>query len=420
MDLTAIVALASAIYLYALVSERLAGFSISGPLVFTLLGFVLGPDGFGAVTGTFTAGGVEVLAEATLVIILFSDATRIDLAVLRRQLAIPLRLLLIALPLSVVLGAAVGAALLPGFGLIEAALLAAVLAPTDAALGQAVVTDQRVPVRIRQALNVESGLNDGLMLPAITILLALVGSEASSTTDWISFVARQIGFGLLVGVTVGAVGGRLLDQAAEAGWVEGALRQLAPLALAVGAFAGAEVVEGNGFVAAFVAGLAFGAVAREHCETAADFVEDEGQLLVLLTFFFFGALLVPDALDVVDLRVVAYVVASLTVVRMIPVALSLIALRLEPPTLGYLGWFGPRGLASILFGLFVLEHLESDIGSTILAVVSLTCTVSVVLHGLSAVPLAGRYGRWFASMTDEEMESMEEGVEVEEMRTRTM
>lgn len=415
------VAIVAALVLgYALVSERLAKLSVSGPFVFVLAGIALGPAGLDWVGGGFEHGGVEILAEVTLVLILFVDATRIDLRVLRRQIAIPARLLGVGLPLTVLAGAIIGAGLLSDLTFFEAALIAAILAPTDAALGQAVVSDTRVPVRIRQGLNVESGLNDGLMLPAITILLALAAAESGlqSTSYWVEFVARQVGFGLLTGVAVGAIGGLALDHFAQRGWIEGALRQIGTLAIAVAAFSVAEILEGNGFVAAFVAGLAFGYVAKDHCDTAADFTEDEGQMLSLMTFFFFGALLAGPRLIELTPLIALYSVLSLTVIRMVPVALSLVGMRLERPTVGFLSWFGPRGLASILFGLYVVEHAELSGSETILTVVSWTVLASVVAHGLTAIPLTGRYVVWWQSMTQDEIATMPEGEEVEEMRPR--
>ncbi|MEL6985621.1 MAG: cation:proton antiporter, partial [Actinomycetota bacterium] len=285
MSLDAVFVVAALLVLYALVSARIERWSISGPLVFTAVGILLGPSALDVIGGRFEAGAIELLAEATLVVLLFGDATRIDLRVLRTQVDLPARMLGIGLPLTVAAGTAVIALVLGDLSVAEAAVLAAVLTPTDAALGQAVVGNPRVPVRIRQALNVESGLNDGLMLPAIAVLTAFVGAEAGgeSAAHWVEFAARQIGFGVAVGVAIGFVGGRAIDGFAERGWVEGAMRQIGTLALAVAAFAGAEAIEGNGFVAAFVAGMAFGFAARDRCHDAVDFTEDEGQLLALLT-----------------------------------------------------------------------------------------------------------------------------------------
>ena len=416
----AIAVVAGLFVAYALVSARVERWSISGPLVFTAAGVLLGPSAIDVVGGRFEEGAVELLAEATLVVLLFGDATRIDLRLLRTQVALPARMLGIGLPLTLAAGTAVTALLLTELSLAEAAVLAAVLTPTDAALGQAVVGNPRVPVRIRQALNVESGLNDGLMLPAITVLIAVAAADAGieSPGHWVGFAARQIGFGVLVGILVGWVGGRAIDHFAGRGWVEGAMRQIATLALAVAAFGAAEAIEGNGFVAAFVAGMAFGVAARDRCTDAADFTEDEGQLLALLTFLFFGALLLGPRLGDLTPTVALTALASLTVVRMIPVAVSLLGQGLAWPTLAYLGWFGPRGLASILFGLAAVEELGSGSDELILDVVAWTVAASIVLHGLSAGPAAERYADWFERRQDHE--PMPEAEVVDEMRPRMM
>ncbi|MEM9653009.1 MAG: cation:proton antiporter [Actinomycetota bacterium] len=424
MTIQAAAILAAVVFVYSLGSAELARRWISGPLVFTLAGLALGPWGLDLVGGEFGEGGVEILAEATLVLILFADATRIDLRVLRRQTTLPVRLLGIGLPLTVLAGAVVAVLLFSGdLTWWEAVLIGAILAPTDAALGQAVVSNPRVPVRVRQALNVESGLNDGIMLPAVTILTAVAAADAGldSSGALARFVAEQIGFGLLVGVVVGCAGGYLLDTSISRGWVDGVMRQLATLAVAVGAFGLAHEIGGNGFVSAFVAGMAFGYVAGDHCESAADFTEDEGQLLALLTFLFFGALLLGPRIGDLDLTTVLYGVLSLTVVRMVPVALSVVGVGLERPTIAYLGWFGPRGLASILFGLFVIEEAELAGGEIILDVMAATVLLSIVAHGLSAVPLADRYADWFGSMMDDDEDGadMPEAEAVDEMRART-
>lgn len=418
MEFEPVIVIAGLVLAYALVSARLSELSITGPLVFVAAGVVMGSVGLGMVDGRFDEGFIEILAELTLVVLLFTDATRIDLGRLRRQLLLPVRLIGIGLPITVILGAGVAAVMFTDLGFWEAALLAAVLSPTDAALGQAVVTDHRVPVRIRQALNVESGLNDGLMLPAITVLLAFAAADISTESPgfWVRFTAEQIGFGMIVGAAIGWVGGYLLHRATARGWVEGALLQLATLAIGVGAFATSEAIGGNGFVAAFIAGLAFGTAATEECESAADFSEDEGQLLALLTFLFFGATLVEPAFERLDATIVVYGLLSLTVIRMVPVAISLIGIGLRVPTLAFLGWFGPRGLASILFGLSLLEKAELPGEETIIATVTFTVVASVVLHGLSSVPLAKRYGRWFDEMAAKG--AVAEAVQVDEMRTR--
>jgi len=396
-ELTTIASLAVAVLIYGLVSGRLERTPLTGPIVFVSAGILLGPEVLGLVEVELESGALRAVAEGTLVLLLFTDAVRIDSRRLRAQAGLPLRLLGIALPLGVALGAIAGASILTGLSWVEAALLAAVLVPTDAALGQAVVTNPRVPSRIRQAINVESGLNDGLALPLVTVLLAIAGTSMQLTgpESWAAFALEQIIWGVAGGAVVGVLGGMLLDRAAGAGWVDGVFRQLSTLSVGVGAFAGTELLGGNGFVAAFVAGLGFGAVARSHCDGAYDFAEDEGHLLAMVTFLFFGAAMAGPRLDMLDWRVGAYVVASLTVVRLVAVAVALIGSRLRLPSIVFIGWFGPRGIASILFVLLVLEEAAMPASELLLVVVTWTVLASVLLHGATAWWASERYGRWF-------------------------
>lgn len=402
---------------YALVSRRLESTPITGPMVFVGFGLLIGSGGLDVIEIGMDEGAVRTLAEATLVLLLYTDAIRIDLGRLRTQVDIPLRLLGIGLPLTVAAGTIVALLVFSEFSVWEAALVAAILAPTDAALGHAVVSNPRVPIRVRQAINVESGLNDGLMLPIITLFLAVAATSIDLETPgfWTEFAAEQIGYGILAGAVGGYAGGRLIREFAGRGWMDGAFRQLSTLAVGVGTFACAEAVGGNGFVAAFVAGLAFGAAARDYCAGVYDFAEDQGQLLALLTFLFFGASLAGPVVDDLTWRIAIYALLSLTIVRMVPVALSLTGARLKAPTIAYLGWFGPRGLASILFGLFILEEAELPVGDDLFRVVIWTVLASVLLHGVTSVWLSERYGRWFS---DHGREPMPEAHQVEEMPTR--
>lgn len=419
MDFSGIALVAGFVLAYALVSRRLETTPITGPMVFVGFGVLLHASGFEILETAMNEGAVRVLAEATLVLLLFTDAIRIDAFRLRKQIQLPARLLGVGLPLTLVAGTIFALLLFSNLEFWEAALIAAILAPTDAALGQAVVSNPRVPVRIRQALNVESGLNDGFMLPVITLFLALAAAtgDIQSPGYWTEFAAKQIGYGILIGVVAGYVGGRLIHWFASRGWMDGAFRQLATLAVGVGAFALAEseLFDGNGFVAAFVAGLAFGVAARDECQGAYDFAEDEGQLLALLTFLFFGVALAGPAIGDLTWRIALYATLSLTVIRLVPVAISLIGSHLKLPTVAYIGWFGPRGLASILFGLFILEEAELAVGDELLLIVVWTVLASVFLHGLSAVFLSEKYGSWFELHG---RDRMAESVVVEEMPTR--
>lgn len=405
--MAAVAIIAVAVFGYALVSERLSMRPVTAPMVFTAVGFLIGSYGFGLIEqADLSVGAIGILAEATLVLLLFTDAIRIDLRRLRETAQLPVRLLLVGLPLTLAAGTIVADSLFSGLGFAGAFALAAVLTPTDAALGKAVVSNPAVPVRVRQTINVESGLNDGIMLPVVTVAIAFVGTaeEIASTGVWVQFAAEQIGFGVVAGVAVGWLGGKVLDHFAEQGWIEGAFRQLATLAIGVGAFGLAEAAGGNGFVAAFVAGLAFGTVARGQCESAYHFAEDEGELLALLTFLAFGATVVGPALAAVTARSIVYAVLSLTLVRIVPVYVALLGSHLKLPTVAYTGWFGPRGLASILFGVFLLERTGDGMSATVFEVVILTVVLSIVAHGATAAPLSRRYAAWFERSGRPEME----------------
>lgn len=357
---------------------------------------------------------IHGLAEITLVVVLFTDASRIDLKALRRDDGLPLRLLGIGLPLTLVLGACSALMLLPALGLWQAVLLSAVLMPTDAALGQAVVSNPLVPVRIRQTLNVESGLNDGLALPVVLILASLVGATEDHRTpvDWVVFAATAVTLGPLVGWLVGNFGGRLIDSATRHQWITRPFEQLSALGLAALAFAFAELIGGNGFIAAFVAGLTLGNRWQTICECLHEFGEAEGQLLTLFVFLAFGGVMVPAALDYLSWQTALYALASLTIVRMAPVALALLGSGLHWKSFVFVGWFGPRGLASILFALLIVEEERLEDAPFILSVVVLTVLASTFLHGLTAYPLAKRYGR-FATRLARDREAAEHAEAIE-------
>jgi NhaP-type Na+/H+ or K+/H+ antiporter len=395
MEPALLAAVAAALLAFGVISRKAEHSVFTPPMVFVALGCVLSERGLGWIG--FDVGGpfIHGLAELTLVLVLFTDASRIDLSCLRREESLPVRLIALGLPLTLVAGTALALLVFPGLGLWEALLIAAILAPTDAALGQAVVSNPLVPVRIRQSLNVESGLNDGIALPVVLVAASLAGAleESGDLFHWLRFAGLQVVLGPAVGIAVGYLGGRLVERAMQAGWINDPFQRLSALGLAAFAFAGAELVGGNGFIAAFVAGLTLGNVARSVCECLHTFGEAEGQLLTLLVFLVFGAVMVPAALPHWDGRAVAYAVLSLTVVRMLPVALSLLGAGLRPASLAFLGWFGPRGLASILFALLVLEEGRLESGPMLVAIATLTVLLSTFAHGISAYPFARAYGR---------------------------
>lgn len=410
MDLIALIAVATVFLLYALVSGKLAGTIVTAPIIFAAAGFLLGPAGFDIAAAEFGHSFLHVVAELTLILVLFADAARIDLKRVRNDHNLPLRMLVIGLPLAIVLGTVVATAIFPSFSLWEAALLAALLAPTDAALGQAVVTNPVVPVRIRQAINIESGLNDGIALPAVLLFAALAGAaHGGESRDWLQFGLLQLTLGPLVGIAIGFVGARLIDRAAETGAAATAYQGIAILALAGLCYIVAEQVGGNGFIAAFIGGVVFGQTIRHTCTFLFEFMETEGQLLMLITFMVFGAVLLPEGLAHADPQHFVYAALSLTIIRMLPIALSLLGAGMRAPSYLFLGWFGPRGLASILFVLLILEESEMTHREDILATTVITVGLSILLHGISAAPFAKAYGRRAGQMGEcEEMKPVVE------------
>ncbi len=406
MDALQICVVVGVVIAFGLVSGRLASSPITMPMVFVTAGVVT--EWLGVVDAALEFTTVALLAEVALALILFSDAARIDTVALRRELGLPVRLLGIGLPLSIALGTGIVLVLLPSLDLWEAALVAAILAPTDAALGLAVVEERSVPQRIRQALNVESGLNDGIALPAVFLFAALAAGEEAAPGFWARFAARQIGLGLLIGVLVGVLGAWALDESTRRDWIEGINAQLTTLALAAAALAAATAAGGNGFIAAFVAGLVFGTRSDRSSKTI-EYTEDTSRLFSALTFFVFGNVIVPSTASGLTATMVVCVVAVLTVGRLLPVAIAVATARPRLPTLMFVGWFGPRGIASIVFVLIVIEDGVTDVSSDVVTVVTWTVLASIFLHGITAVPGARAYGRWYGSMADDHPDMVESG-----------
>lgn len=395
MDMTALTVVAALVVAYAAVSRRMAAAPVTPAMLFVGAGIALGPGGAGLIDPMMSRSAILVVAEVTLTLILFTDAARIDVTLLRRDSGVPVRLLGLAMPGVIVLGTGVGMLLLPHLGVGSAVVLAALLAPTDAALGHPVVTRQDVPVRVRQALNVESGLNDGLALPVITLAVAAAGGSIARA-EGLPVIGLQLGGAVVLGIGVGLVGGWVVERATRADWMTEGLQQVATLAIAVVSFASAAAVGASGFVAAFVAGLTFGIVAREHCEHLYDFTEEEGHLLTLVAFLLIGGVLGGAVLADVRPMHVVYAVFSLTLVRMVPVSLALVGTGLRPATHLYLGWFGPRGLASIVFALVIVEESGLAAASELFDIVTVTVLLSVVAHGVTASPGARRYAQRLA------------------------
>ncbi|MER5436544.1 cation:proton antiporter [Streptomyces sp. NPDC002588] len=390
---------------YALFSRRLATTPVSAPMVFTGAGVAIGPIGLDLLDLEHDAGPVLTLVETTLTLVLFTDAMSVRRRDLRVGGFLPGRLLAIGLPLTIGAGWLLAWPLLPGLTVWELALLGAVLAPTDAALGKTAVSDPRVPPVVRGGLNVESGLNDGMVLPFFVLFLSALPGTMASEEGADGVFWRALVLSTAWGLTVGGLGGWLLHRSRERGWISRAWRQTFVLAVAAGAYTLAVVTEGSGFIAAWVAGFVFGVALRRStavnapagapaaADGTADLAGHLAELLAPLSFLVFGAVLLGPTLEDLDWRIIAYALLSLTVIRMLPVALSLAGSGLALPTVAYIGWFGPRGLASVVFGLLLVEERVPGI-QLLGRVIAVTVALSILLHGMSAVVLAERYGAW--------------------------
>ena len=381
--------LAAFIFLYSISSKGLARTPINGAILFTAFGLFLGPFGLGLLKLDIGAEELRLLAELTLALVLFTDAANANLGVLKKSFHIPQRLLLIGLPLTILLGFGVGVLVFGGLTLLEIAILATILAPTDAALGKAVVTNESVPAVIREGLNVESGLNDGICVPILFIFLALAassGADGNTSILALKLVIQEIGIGIVVGVGLTLLGMWLLKICDEKGWVSETWRQLPVVALAVSCFALSQQLGGSGFIASFVGGMLFGGVEKGRKHKLMLAAEGMGDTFALITWVIFGTAVVGQYFKHFNFAVILYALLSLTVIRMLPVFLALSGMNLRTDEKLFMGWFGPRGLASIVFGVIVIENNLPG-GGTIALTVVCTIVLSIIAHGLSANPL---------------------------------
>ena len=399
LNLEALAVVSACIVLWGLVSARLERWDVSAPIAFVVLGLVVTHGPTGILHFSLHSATIRSVAELTLALVLFADASRVNVRLLRASAALPARLLGIGLPLTIAAGAVAAALLFGSAGLWVAAAIGAIVAPTDAALGASIMQDDRVPSAVRRLINVESGLNDGIATPFVNLFIAGAATTEAvkGTTHLASAVVELVG-GVALGVGVGIAGAVLLALARRTGWSSPGFRPLAILALALFAYSVSVVAGANGFIAAFVAGMAFGTVDQHNDEAALRFTEEGGTLLSLLVWFIFGAVMLVPGLEDADWRDVVFALLALTLLRMGPVALSLVGAGLDRVTVLFVGWFGPRGLASVVFGLLAVDSLAPAQAKTVLAAVTLTIALSVLLHGVSASPLASRYGAYAAGL----------------------
>jgi sodium/hydrogen antiporter len=382
---------------YGLFSKVLEKSVVSAPMIFVLVGIVVSFFHLEAFKDGLNAPMVKILAEITLVLVLFLDASTINRSELKKYRSLPIRLLFIGLPLTMLLGFLIAIPLFPGNNLWMLALMALILSPTDAALGIAVVSSKVVPEKIRQSINVESGLNDGIALPPILICIAALATqtadEGSGLSYWLLFTLKQFVFGPLIGGMVGWIGGQLVERASRKSWMSTTFQRLSAISIAFLAFALTEMLHGNGFIGAYFAGLLLGTQTREIRNRIHDFGEAESEALVLFIFLLLGMILVPFSYPYWDAKAWIYAFLSLTIIRMLPVTISLIGTKLPWSEVGFIGWFGPRGIASVLYLLLVIIDLGKTGYERIISVIVLTVMLSIFLHGITAVPFSKMLGR---------------------------
>ncbi len=384
-------------FLYSLFAGGIERTWISAAIVFTLFGLIVNPSGLNILPLAADKETIKTLAELTLALVLFTDAAGANIGILRHVSKIPARLLLIGLPLTIGLGYLIGRVFFVDMSALEIALLATMLAPTDAALGEPVITNTSIPGSYREALNVESGLNDGICVPVLLLFLTLAtghhSGEGSTSKLLAHLIVEEIGIGLLVGVGVTVLAAWLGRFAKAKGWLDPVWSMISLAVLAFAIFGLAQSLGGSGFIAAFTGGITFNLIyenkdRKEWLERTESF----GNLFSLITWSTFGALVVGPALAHLNWQVILYALLSLTVIRMVPVFIVLTGFHMDMEAKLFMGWFGPRGLASVVFAVIVLGANLPD-GNKVVSVVAVTIIFSILLHGLSAVPWARGFGR---------------------------
>jgi sodium/hydrogen antiporter len=387
--------------IYALVAARVERAFLSAPMVFVAAGIAVGPAALDALPGMPTGEVPLALAELTLAVLLFADASTVQLREVEGDARLTARLLLIGLPLTIVFGTVAARILFPSQPWAAAALIASILAPTDVALGLSVVSNPAVPSRIRRALNVESGLNDGIATPFVTLFLLIVAAEErAGPANWAAEALRELGLAVVAALVLGLVGGLAVRTAVWRGWTTRASRELVVVTLALLSYATALTIGGNGFVAAFLGGILFGAVTGGELHEPTEFAENLGLFASFLVWTLFGAFLAgPLLLNGPHGTAFAYSILSLTLIRMVPVAIAIAGLGLQRESTLFVGWFGPRGLASVVFLLIAIDDVGgTPVADSLLSAVGLTILLSVLLHGVTALPLTDAYGRRIRSL----------------------
>ena len=404
-----------------LISRKLQKSVITPPMAYVSFGLLISSSALGLIQGIeITNEFIKIVAEITLAILLFTDASRIQLKLLRQEYKLPLRLLGVGLPMTIILGTILALVLFPNrLNIWSAAALATILSPTDAALGQAVVNSSRIPARVRQAINIESGLNDGICLPILLLFVSLATqSENNTATYWLTLVSKQIFFGTAIALLIGYCGSKLIVKSLQRKWMTESFEDLSMVGLPILAYTCAEIIGGNGFIAAFGAGLVVASVANDSIlKCLHNFGEAEGQLLTLLSFLIYGAVMVVDSISEATWQMWLYGIASLTLTRILGVMIATINLNLQLDSTLFIGWFGPRGIASIVYGLLIVDQGNLQGSQLMFTTMVVTVLMSVFAHGFTAFPGV----HWYANRIDNKQhlhDQMPEMIPVKEMPVR--
>jgi len=386
METTNFIFIALLFFIFGLLSKRIQNSFMTLPLLFTVSGMLLGAGFSDIINLPMTNKSVRIIAELTLVIVLFADSSRIPIYRLKKNHNIPIRLLLFSLPLMIIFGTFMAKLLFPSLSIAEAAIIGCILAPTDPALAQTIITFPFVPSRIKQAINIESGLNDGLVLPflAIFISIASIMEKTITFTSGMYFLFLQIVGGAFIGWIVAFAGGKLLVFAYKKKWTDTTFEKIASLAIALLSYSLASIISSNGFIAAFISGITIAIFSPSVCKPIHEFASAEGKILLLLLFLLFGAVFIGPLLPLITFPIFLYALISLIFLRPIATLIGLTNTKLKWESFLYLGWFGPRGIASIVFGLMVLENIHIEKNEDIFLIMTTTVFLSIILHGLTS------------------------------------
>lgn len=369
---------------YAVVSGLVTRWYVAPALIFIAFGVLLGPFGLGVIEIGSDTAVFTIVAQLALTVILFNQAAELDLGTVLRRGHDSFRLILIGIPLTIGLGTVTALLVLPVMPVWEAVCLAAIVAPLEVTLIEALLQDRRIPERVRHALAMESGCYDGFALAALFAALALA-SDRSQSESWGWFLFRAEVLSLGAGAVVGIIGGLLIARSFQRGWIDDTWAQLATVAVALLCFQVGEMFHGSGFVAAFAGGIAYAVVAqRTGADVPRQVADAAGHLLELLVFAMFGAAAVIVGWRDADWRVVLFAVLAVFVVRMVAVWLALV--RTDVPTRSrlFIGWFGPRGIGTLVLGLLVVHEGAIEQVDLITQTVVVAVTLSLVVHSVTA------------------------------------